>query len=256
MKTLAITTAILAVLSGSALAQSAANLDHNGSTMRLDIVGSRVTIRYVAPRQGLAVAGVQPGALLFEGTVRGDVVMGNAMAFKQKCAPAPYQVAGRIEGNGFVLMGAGPERKAGCAVSGYSPDSPHSRLAFVVTDPSTAQVLATQADPSRPRTAGEMIAAKPSAPPREAAPVPVPVPAPVPVVVPAPPSLPVTPAPVASPVPTPVEKTPPAAPVPVAPPPAVVAAPATPPSPPSPISSDPATKPAPAKAKPKLDADL
>lgn len=257
-----------------ALAQGAPNLSHNGSGMRLDVVGDRVTIRYVQPRPGLAEAGVYPGAVLFQGTFQGDVIVGQAVAFKGRCQPAPYNVGGRIEGGRFVLVGLGPHR-VGCAVKDYTANSPHSRLAFEATDQATVAMLTSQADPKRTRTAAEMMSVlRPGAnrepspvAMRESAPAPVPVPAPtvqVQAQTPAPPPVPFVPV---APLPR-TETVTPSAP----PSPRVAEVPVPPPSPPTPVElrtsetapSAPvpptpsvAVAPAPQpKVRPKLDADL
>lgn len=268
--------AISALTVTSALAQGAypsTNLSHNGSAMRLDVTGERVTIRYVQPRPGLAEAGVYPGAILFEGAFQGDIIMGEARAFKARCQPAPYSVGGRIEGGRFVLVGLGPHRE-GCRVVNFTANSPHSRLAFEATDQATVAMLTHQADPRRTRTAAEMLSVLRPGANRDPAPYPAPVvesapvprPAPIPVrappqaqapSLPAVPFVPVAPLPretVTPPasVPSAVAEASPAPPSPTQP----RAPDVTPGSPPSPTLSDtPVLAPAP-KPKPKLDADL
>ncbi|UIY45844.1 hypothetical protein [Methylobacterium radiotolerans] len=267
--------ALCAAISSGALAQGTPNLSHNGSAMRLDVAGERVTIRYVQPRPGLAEAGVYPGAILFSGVFQGDVIVGQAVAFKGRCQPAPYNVGGRIEGGRFVLVGLGPHRE-GCRVVSYTANSPHSRLAFEATDQATVAMLTNQADPRRTRTAAEMLSVLRPGANRDATPFPVPVaesspvppPAPIPAPAPqvqaqAPSPVPVPPVPVA---PLPRETVTPSAP----PSHPVAEGPAAPPSPPQPRASDvtpvssspPTPLEAPAavapkpKPKPKLDADL
>ena len=264
----------LAALTVTASAQGVPNLLHNGSGMRLDVVGERVTIRYAQPRPGLAEAGVYPGAVLFTGTFQGDVIVGQAVAFKSRCSPAPYNVGGRIEAGRFVLVGLGPHRQ-GCAVRDYTANSPHSRLAFEVTDQATVAMLANQADPTRTRTAAEMLSVLRPGANREPTPVamqesaPAPVPAPTPQVqaqaqVPAPPPVPFVPV---APLPRTETVTPTAPPsprvadVPVAtlPAPAPMELRTAEAAPPAPVLPTPPVAVAPApppKAKPKLDADL
>ncbi|MCJ2067391.1 hypothetical protein MKK75_00990 [Methylobacterium sp. J-030] len=275
--------AISAVLATSALAQGAPgvpNLSHNGSAMRLDVVGEKVTIRYAQPRPGLAEAGVYPGAVLFTGIFQGDVIVGQAVAFKARCSPAPYNVGGRIEAGRFVLVGLGPHR-VGCVVKDYLANSPHSRLPFEVTDQATLALLANQADPKRTRTAAEMMSVlrpganrEPSpAAMRESAPAPAPAPAPVPAPTPqvqaqaqapAPPPVPFVPV---APLPRTETVTPSAPPspkvaeVPVPPPsaPAPMELRTSEAAPSAPVAPNPSVAVAPApqpKVKPKLDADL
>lgn len=269
--------AISAVLATSALAQGAPgvpNLSHNGSAMRLDVVGEKVTIRYAQPRPGLAEAGVYPGAVLFTGIFQGDVIVGQAVAFKARCSPAPYNVGGRIEAGRFVLVGLGPHR-VGCVVKDYLANSPHNRLPFEVTDQATLALLANQADPKRTRTAAEMMSVlrpganrEPSpAAMRESAPAPAPVPAPTPQVqaqAPAPPPVPFVPV---APLPRTETVTPSAPPspkvaeVPVPPPsaPAPMELRTSEAAPSAPVAPNPSVAVAPApqpKVKPKLDADL
>lgn len=265
----------LVLMTAPAIAQDDANALHNGSAVHIDIAGERIRISYVQPRPGLAEAGVYPGAVLFDGQMHGDVIMGEARAWKAGCTPAGYNVAGRIEAGGFVLIGPGPHRR-GCNVVSLTPNSPHSRLPFTVTAPAVAAVLAAQADPRRTRTASEMLSVLRPGANREPSPAPSPVPTPIAAPVPAPV------APVAASVPSEAPVTPqsaaPATPVgPV--PQAVMVAPAIPaperpkvavatPAPtqtpaqdavqpaPLPIPLNPPPAAAPPKAKPKLDADL
>lgn len=265
----------LALMTAPAVAQDGANALHNGSAMRIDIAGERIRISYVQPRPGLAEAGVYPGAVLFEGQMHGDVIMGEARAWKAGCTPAGYNVAGRIEAGGFVLIGPGPHRR-GCNVVSLTPNSPHSRLPFTVTAPAVAAVLAAQADPRRTRTASEMLYVlrpganrEPSPAPSPAlAPIAAPVPAPVaPVAASVPSEAPVTlqfaaPTTLVGPVPQAVTVAP-AAPAPERPK-VAVAAPAPTETPaqdavqpaPLPTPSNPLPTAAPLKAKPKLDTDL
>lgn len=267
--------ALCAAYATGALAQGTPNLSHNGSAMRLDVAGERVTIRYVQPRPGLAEAGVYPGAILFSGVFQGDVIVGQAVAFKGRCEPAPYNVGGRIEGGRFVLVGLGPHRE-GCRVVDYRANSPHSRLAFEATDQATVAMLTNQADPRRTRTAAEMLSVLRPGANRGATPIPVPVAESVPVPPPAPipppahvaaqvpplsqaPSVPFVPMP---PLPRDTVTPPASAPSTVAEaspapssPPQLRASDVTPVSPPPPTSPETSAA-APSKPKPKLDADL
>ncbi|MBN9471073.1 MAG: hypothetical protein J0J10_20090 [Bosea sp.] len=106
--------------------------EHNRSVMNLYMVSDKVRITYETPRPGLGEAGIRSGTVLFEGSYDGERFEGTAYAFKAGCRPAPYAVLGRSAGNGqIVLQGPAPVRaKHGCAVTGYSVESPHARLRF------------------------------------------------------------------------------------------------------------------------------
>ncbi|MCE7028137.1 hypothetical protein [Jiella avicenniae] len=106
--------------------------DHNGSLMRLDDSGGRVTIRYETPKRGLAKHGVRPGTVLFRGRFEGRGLAGVAYVFRQGCEPAAYNVAGPATGGGTIyLTGAAPIRaKGSCRVTGYSENSGNARLVF------------------------------------------------------------------------------------------------------------------------------
>ena len=122
--------AALAVGTPSALAYDL--YDHNGSLMRLDDRGGRVTISYQNPKRGLAKHGVRPGTVLFRGRFEGRGLAGVAYVFRKGCEPAAYNVAGPAVGGGRIyLSGAAPIRPQGsCRVTGYSERSGNSQLVF------------------------------------------------------------------------------------------------------------------------------
>jgi hypothetical protein len=129
---LAALTVALACTCCNALAGELHIFEHNRSVMNLYMVSDKVRITYETPRPGLGEAGVKSGTVLFEGTYDGERFEGTAYAFKSGCRPAPYAVLGSSAGSGqIVLQGPAPVRaKNGCAVTGYSVESPHARLRF------------------------------------------------------------------------------------------------------------------------------
>lgn len=97
--------------------------DHNGSTVALIADGARRTFRFVKPRSGLSALGVERGELLFEGSVSGEEVVGDAFVFSLKCGPAKYAVKGSFKENGVLeLKGAAPRRDANCKAVATRPD--------------------------------------------------------------------------------------------------------------------------------------
>jgi len=127
---------VLMGISASAMGAGAARAydlyDHNGSLMRLDERGGRVTISYEEPKRSLYKHGVRPGTVLFEGRFQGRGLAGVAYVFRQGCQPAAYNVAGPAAGGGVIyLSGAAPIRaKGSCRVTGYSERSGNARLVF------------------------------------------------------------------------------------------------------------------------------
>lgn len=115
----------------AAFANDIERLMHNGSEMRMQIVGQDISISYHQPRPGLVAVGVTRGTLLFRGTLTGSRIQGTAFAFKSGCTPASYAVDGtRGFGRSFELTGPGPRFGRGCGVRDRSWQSPHSRLVF------------------------------------------------------------------------------------------------------------------------------
>lgn len=104
--------------------------DHNGSEVTVD--PDTGVIAYRVPKPSIrTVAG--EGTVVFRGHLRSERrVQGVAYAFKDGCAPAPYQVAGSYsrDGGTLILRGLGPVRH-GCEVVAYSERSPHAALKFV-----------------------------------------------------------------------------------------------------------------------------
>lgn len=119
-------------------AESIVGIDHNGSLMWHD--AQQGLLYYDRPKaslDGLA----DRGTILFQGepwSFDGDFIMrGTAYTFRKGCAPAPYAVEGGFVGGGpdrldrIVLRGASPIRqKGGCAILGYTNDSPNAELVF------------------------------------------------------------------------------------------------------------------------------
>jgi hypothetical protein len=81
--------------------------DHNGSLMSIDTDRGNITISYMSPKPWLQRWGVFPGTVLFRGGWRADSIVGTAYVFG--CGPIPYEVTGRPEPDGtLVLRGPAP----------------------------------------------------------------------------------------------------------------------------------------------------
>lgn len=108
--------------------------DHNGSTMRLELAADgSVRIVYERPRAGLAAIGVEPGALLVDGSVdAAGRFEGRARLFSGRCETLAYPVRGAlVPGENLVLVGEAPVRdRASCAVVGSRRDGGAARLLF------------------------------------------------------------------------------------------------------------------------------
>lgn len=93
---------------------------HNGSVMRLAGRGATRQFFYEVPRAGLKAEGAAQGTLLFTGIRQGATYNGTAFIFHSGCAPAPYEVSGRVDDDdrGVTLFGSAPVLdKAGNVVS-------------------------------------------------------------------------------------------------------------------------------------------
>ncbi len=125
--------AMTVMMAGSTLPALAGNSlwSHNGSTVMWQSSGQQRLVTYYSPRPGLPV---RPGVVLFEGVRQGNTMYGTAYVFRSGCAPAPYEVSGRIDPDNqtlVVLHGAAPIReRGGCRVIRYSRNSGNSRLVF------------------------------------------------------------------------------------------------------------------------------
>jgi hypothetical protein len=102
---------------------------HNRSSVRVDPKTGKIT--YESPKPEMRNV-VKRGTVLYEGDLRpGSLMLGKAYAFKPGCPPVSYPVRGVYSKHNELLTftGPGPMRK-GCEVTGYSYDSPHSKLVF------------------------------------------------------------------------------------------------------------------------------
>lgn len=116
--------------SAQAYAQACENdyYNHNGSQMRAERCGDRLSIYYDAPRQVIARQGVRPGTLLFDGFVTRngtfEFIEGTARVFKAGCAEATFRVEGGYTADGvpgpdpIYLAGVAPVRNSRCVVTG------------------------------------------------------------------------------------------------------------------------------------------
>lgn len=125
----AIAFVMLVWLCGPAPAGELYIYEHNGSIIDWFVVGNNIKATYNKPRPGMMAAGVRENVLLFEGYYEGERIVGKAYAFKPRCAPLPYDVVGREEKNGdIVLRGPAPHWSRGCSPLGYSARSPNAVL--------------------------------------------------------------------------------------------------------------------------------
>lgn len=97
--------------------------------------GGRVVMIYNGASPSPRGPTMPRGTVLFDGVRNGDRISGTARTFKDGCAPAPYQVEGRIRlagtGDGEIeLAGPAPHRGKGCNVTGLTTSSPHASLRF------------------------------------------------------------------------------------------------------------------------------
>ena len=119
---------ILPLFAGAALACDDAFYDHNGSLMQVSVCDGRMVIDYERPRPGLARLGVQPGTVLFRGTVSrmtgGRRISGRAFVFKRRCRPRGYEVNGwMMDGeSSFSMEGRAPVRGGNCRVRRHRRD--------------------------------------------------------------------------------------------------------------------------------------
>ncbi len=86
---------------------------HNGSEMRLRADGSSRTILYEHPRPGIAAEGVEPGTVLFQGSLtdgESGEYSGTAFIFSERCGKRPFEVTGslQMDGHEIHLNGAAP----------------------------------------------------------------------------------------------------------------------------------------------------
>ncbi len=108
--------------------------DHNGSDVLY--FADKGLIVYARPEPSMRSV-VNSGDVLFRGTVRDHVLVGQAYAFKAGCRPAPYDVRGVLsrdtdwEGARLHLHGAAPAwDRASCRVATSTYDTPNADLAF------------------------------------------------------------------------------------------------------------------------------
>ncbi|MCE1235224.1 MAG: hypothetical protein LWW93_02585 [Hyphomicrobiales bacterium] len=110
---------------------TAGGYDHNGSDMTIDFAAGRIVYR--KPKASIAGT-IEPGQVMFVGRfgTGESAIEGVAFTFKKGCAPAPYHVRGvRVDGWRLRLAGEAPIREAnGCAVVGYTRESPNAVLLF------------------------------------------------------------------------------------------------------------------------------
>jgi hypothetical protein len=127
--------------------------------MTLEENGEKRRLVYSEPREGLDKAGIKQGTVLFNGERKADGrLAGFAKVFRASCNAVDYFVEGSFdERKGeIVLQGQAPVYSGqGCEVSGYSDNSPASRLSFnrIGEAPETAVVAETRPEAdARPET--------------------------------------------------------------------------------------------------------
>ncbi len=99
--------------------------NHNGSLVALSASDENRLFYYETPRAALSGIGVQKGALLFKGEVRGGVYRGLAFLFSRECGPISYPVEGSATGEPptITLRGRAPKRAKTCAQVGWREDT-------------------------------------------------------------------------------------------------------------------------------------
>ena len=105
--------------------------EHNGSVIYWNVVGEHIKATYWKPRRDLAIAGIMPGMVVFDGDYERGRIFGKAFTFKHGCTPAPFDVIGDEVDGVVTLRGPAPVRgTSGCLVEGYSATSPNAVLIF------------------------------------------------------------------------------------------------------------------------------
>lgn len=133
-RSLAVSLLLLVGQISLAAAQSL-SYDHNGSRMMVTRAGQQVEIIYQAPRAGIAAQGVDPGTLLFSGTLdSNDYLSGMSRIFRRGCGVIDYYVYGDFAlGRDFQLSGAAPVlARQGCQVVDNTYDGPNANLRFTL----------------------------------------------------------------------------------------------------------------------------
>ncbi len=104
---------------------------HNESNVRILARGADRRIVYELPREGLAVRGVKPGDIVFEGQRRDAFYAGEAYIYTARCGRVGYRVSGRVNPNEtrLVLTGERPRLNERCRATGSRPDRLVFRLA-------------------------------------------------------------------------------------------------------------------------------
>lgn len=113
--------------------------DHNGSLVRLEQKDKKVRLVYAQPRDGLGIAGVKQGTVLFDGELKTDGrFAGYAKLFRKGCDPVDYFVEGSRDNNKgeILLQGQAPVYAGdGCKITGYTDEGSASSLKFTLAGP-------------------------------------------------------------------------------------------------------------------------
>ena len=128
---------VAAKVSATAVGVLGEPFTHNGSGMTIDVHSG--VIAYAEPKSAIRRS-IPKGAILFRGDMSNPRrVHGTAFTFRYGCEPAAYEVTGAFAdgyASTLTLRGNAPIRAAsGCAITGYSPSSPNSRLVFEYESP-------------------------------------------------------------------------------------------------------------------------
>jgi hypothetical protein len=101
---------------------------HDGSILRLEVVGRARRFYYVDPHGGVTA---KSGDIAFEGVREGPTYSGRAFQFTENCPPLAYRVKGSISVDEATLKIAGrkPRRDTQCHTVSYSDDELVFRLA-------------------------------------------------------------------------------------------------------------------------------
>jgi hypothetical protein len=104
---------------------------HNASTMRVSVNGTRVTISYHAPDPRFRR--IRAGDVLFEGRIAGRDIVGQAVLYGDRCPPVRYEVRGdlgTLDQDWFKLEGPVPLRDGNCRIRRFDQRSAHASLMF------------------------------------------------------------------------------------------------------------------------------
>lgn len=84
------------------------NWIHNGSSLKLEMNGTRRRFLFIQPREGLLEEGVTEGMVAFDGIQNGDWLEGTAYVFSRRCGPIGFRVSGEAQADTRIITLKGP----------------------------------------------------------------------------------------------------------------------------------------------------